>query len=163
MEEMRAKLVEAESRLGVMEDAERAAGERRGGTDGGGTRGDARARLFGEKGAGKETARNSRGRKPLQLSPMANGARGRGGTERRPRSTGARGATRRERELEQTVEKLRMVLETKQNALKQKDTVATRMSDALRQNRRLKTKLEDAETLVERGEQALEAKAKLVR
>jgi hypothetical protein len=112
MEEIRAKLVEAESRLGVMEDAERAAGERRerrGAADGGGTRGDARARLFGDKGGSTGAARDSRGRKPLQLSPLANGARGRGGmgTERRPRSTGARGATRRERELEQTVEKVR--------------------------------------------------------
>jgi predicted nucleic acid-binding Zn-ribbon protein len=56
-----------------------------------------------------------------------------------------------------------MVLETKQNSLKQKETVSTRMSDALRQNRRLKAKLEEAESIVARGEGAIESKTKLVK
>jgi centrosomal protein CEP290 len=160
MEEMRATLVEQESRLGELEDelidAREKLATRRAAT--GGSRQDSRARLF-KSGRATSTTTNH-GRKPLQLSPLANN---RGGNEKRTRRPRSGGSTRRERELEQTVEKLRMVLETKQNSLKQKETVSTRMSDALRQNRRLKAKLEEAESIVARGEGAIESKTKLVK
>jgi len=87
MEEMRAKLVESESRLALLEEEEQRAADdrRRGVSRAGGTRNEARTRLYGDKQSRPGSGGDARGgRKPLQLSPLANqrGDRGRGGDER---------------------------------------------------------------------------------